>query len=731
MKQVFRRVIDGKGRVVVEEVPAPAFGPSEILVANRYSLISSGTELSTVRKTPMELGRQVLSDPWMRNAVKKAVFSGGLASTLNLVSQELTMLRALGYSSAGTVLARGDRIGDVEVGDRVACAGTNYANHADLIRVPQNLYVKVPETVDLRDAAFIRVAAIGLHGLRRARLELGEKVGIVGLGLLGQLTAQIALAAGMDVYGLDINPERLQLAGRAGVPHCVSPAGGRHVETILQLTGGRGLDAVVICASSGDRAVANDAMKMCRKQGRVVAVGIVKMDLERMPFFVNELDFRFSRGHGPGSRDESYEVKGIDYPYGYVRWTEKRNMEEVARLMALGKIRLDGLVGEVVPVDEAPQAYQKLSEGTLKGVAALIEFKAPAPGLVSQRVVLPAGKTAVSDPSRIGLGLIGCGNFMRSTLLPCIGRVPELRIVTIASATGVNARSVAGRYGVQSLVTDNQAVFDDPGVEAVVIATRHNQHAALAQQAARAGKHVFMEKPMALDLDQYRAVIQAARKGNVRLMVGYNRRYSPLAVRLKEMLPSSAPVMIQYLVNVGRIPAEHWTLDPVEGGGRLLGEADHFFDLFCYWTGALPKTVYARCITGPGQTLETQYDFCVHVQFDNGSIATLTYTGLGSAAYPKETAHVMGGGMVAVLSDYKTLEVVSARRKKFRGGGDKGHQNEMRHFARWLRSDAPWEAPQAPLCALAALESLRTGSPVALSLSPEALAGTTPLLTPL
>ncbi|MBN2301070.1 MAG: bi-domain-containing oxidoreductase [Lentisphaerae bacterium] len=709
MKQIFRRVIDGKGKVLVKDVPVPAFGSKEILVANKFSLISSGTESSTVRKTPSELVKQTLQDPWMRNAVKKMVLGGSFDSTVNIISQELTMLRVLGYSSAGVVVNKGSEVAGVEIGDHVACAGANYANHAEVIRVPQNLFVTVDKTVPLSEAAFIRVAAIGMHGLRRAKLEFGESVGIIGLGLLGQLTAQIALSAGMDVYGMDVVPSRLDLVSKAGVKHVVNVAEDNLVDRILMMTDGLGLDSVIICAASKDKSIANNAMKMCRKQGRVVAVGIVRMDLERMPFFVNELDFRFSRGHGPGARDDNYEIKGMDYPYGYVRWTEKRNMEEVARLMAEGRLSVTPLIGEVFSIDEAPVAYEKILSGQMQSVASLIEYKDTEIKAQQRSISLAPAVPKTSEEVR--LGLIGCGNFVRTVHLPNLAKIKAYRIQNAASATGITASSLATKYGIGSVSTDYREVLSDKNVDAVVVAMRHNQHAAIACEAAEAGKHVFMEKPMALTLHEYAAVAAAIEKNKVAFMVGYNRRYAPLVAKVKKQL-APGPVIVDYQVNVGRIPTNHWTLDPVEGGGRLLGESDHFFDLFCYLAAAKPVRVYGQCIMAEGETVKTQYNFTVVTTFDNSSICTLTYTGLGNTLAPKETVRIFSGGRIFTITDYKELVIVDKKQVRTKTRADKGHFDEWHEFLSLVRGEKQTELPLAPLCALYAVESLNSGKAV-------------------
>lgn len=715
MKQVFRRVVDRQGRVVVKEVPVPSVGEKEILVVTRYSLISSGTEMGTVRKTPLELSLQTLNDPWMRSAVKNTVLSGSVKSTLRTVGEEISKLRVLGYSSAGVVVAKGDYAKGVEINDRVACAGVGYANHAEVVRVPQNLFVKVPENVGLDEAAFARVGAIAMHGLRRANLQFGERVVVVGLGLVGHMAAQVANAVGMNVIGIDVDDMRLELAKKVGIEKLINSTSVDSVARVMELTDGIGADAVIICASSKDKTIANQALKMSRKQGRVIAVGIVPMELERMPFFRNELDFRFSRGHGPGSYDESYEVKGIDYPIGYVRWTENRNMGEFLRLLSEKRIDVKPLIGEVFPIEKASEAYQRIQSGTMKSIAALIRYE-------GSEAEAASGKTIEVSPRRskstgeVNVGIIGCGNFVRSTHLPNIRKMRDCHIRAIASATGVNAKSVAGKYGVDYLTTDYKEILSDPQIDMVLIATRHNLHSVIAVEAARAKKSIFMEKPVAMTYEDCEAVAKAVKENNVHFTVGYNRRFAPLVVSAKSML-GDGTVVINYTVNVGAIPEGHWTLDPEYGGGRIIGESDHFFDLFCYLTGSAPKDIFAQCILRENETIVTQYNFVVLVKFKNGSLATLTYTGKGSKSFPKEVMRIFTGDSVLTLTDFRNLEVVGKKKRHAKSRMNKGHFAEMEEFLEEIRGHnakavSLQEALTASACSFATFESLRKDAPI-------------------
>lgn len=706
MRQVFRRVLDGKGKIQVEEVPAPACGADQVLIATRYTVISAGTEGATLSKTFPELVKQTLQDPWMRNAVKNLLLGASPAAIKNIVWDEVTQLRAIGYSGAGIALQVGGNVAGIRPGDRVAFAAQG---HAEVVAASGNLAVAVPDGVQLQDAAFVTLGGIAMQGVRRAEIQLGEKVAVLGLGLVGQIVAQLVHAAGGHVIGIDVNQRRLNEL-QVVLPHAkvIDSAALDPVQAVLNLTGGFGADAVIICAASKDPAIANQAMKMSRKQGRVVFVGIVKMELERMPFFRNELDLRFSRAYGPGSYDRDYEAGRIDYPQHYVRWTEKRNLEEFLHLLAEGRVRVDTLVGGTFSLDEAQRAYDALFDGSLGKAAALLRYETAEE--VPVRTVT-RGTGQQRPAGKLGIGVIGCGNFTRSTHIPNLHHNPDVAIRAVASATGAAAASIVQRFNIPISTTDYRELLADPEIDAILIATRHHLHGPIACEALAAGKHVFVEKPAALSWEQHRQLKEALESTDRAYMVGYNRRHAPLAVKLRDLLDPNLPLIIQYQVCIPEVPPDHWTLNPTEGGGRLVGEAEHFFDFCNFLAGGTTPAVSAGCILLEGQTPASQYNFSVGLNYASRALATVTYTSYAAPGSPREKITVHQGQRTLVLEDFRKLTVLGRGGKVYRNQfGDMGHAEELRCFVRLIREEKPF-SPENLLSpsriSLAAMEQLQ------------------------
>ncbi|MFC1524203.1 bi-domain-containing oxidoreductase [Thermodesulfobacteriota bacterium] len=707
MQQVFRRVIDKKGKIQVTEVPAPNCGPDQVLVASRYTIISTGTEGATLSKTFPELVKQTLQDPWMRNAVKNLILGASPVTSKNIVMDELTQLRAIGYSGSGVALEVGTNIQGIKPGDRVAFAAQG---HAEIVAPSANLTIPIPDEVSFEDAAFVTLGGIAMQGVRRAEIQLGERVAVLGLGLVGQIAAQLVHAAGGHVIGVDINDQRLQDLKQI-IPHAdvINSRENDPVQGVISLTGGFGADAVIICAGSKEPIIANQAMKMSRKQGRVVFVGIVKMDLERMPFFRNELDLRFSRAYGPGSYDRDYDTGRIDYPQHYIRWTEERNLAEFLRLIREGRVNVQPLIGGTFPVEQAQEAFDKVTQGSLEtGIAALLEYPQTQEKAAEQTIYSP--KPIAPSTGKIRVGIIGCGNFTRSTHLPNLQGNSNFHISAIATATGVSAASLIEKYGAAYNTSDYRKIINDPEIDAVLIATRHNLHGPIACEALQAGKHVFVEKPAVLTREQFHDIDRAIRDSDRIYMVGYNRRYAPLAVELKSRLTPALPFIARYQVCVPEIPADHWTLNSVEGGGRLIGEAEHFFDFINFLADRAPDEVTARCILLESQDIATQYNFSVEVNYSNHALGDINYTSYGAPGTPRETVTVYQGGKTFILEDYKKLFSGAGKKTTARNQfGDMGHKAELAHFASLIQGKTPY-APQEALAAaeisLSALEWL-------------------------
>ena len=708
MRQVYRRVIDRGGRVRVEELPLPSPGPYDVIIDAHYSLISTGTESATLRKTPLALARQVWADPWLRANVKQLLTSGGLRATIDRVTDELYLPRPVGYSGAGVVLETGRFVEGISPGLRVAYAG---CSHADVVSASRNLVVPIPDDVDERCACFVTVGAICVQGVRRSGAELGDVIVVLGQGLIGQVTNQILLAAGADVIGVDISTTKLEAARAAGVQRVVNAAETDPVEAVRRLTGGFGADRVIICAQSDDSNLANQAMQMTRAQGRVTFVGLVKMDLERMPFFLGELDLGFSRAYGPGMYDPRYESGAVDYPRAYVRWTAQENMAEFLRLVAARKVRVDNFINGVYPVERAQDAYDRVLDPHDPTIALLLSYQ--------PSVLNPAARTIVRSQPHVAadvvrFGLIGVGNFTRAVHLPNLARHPRANVTCVATrSNGDGGLQAAVRFGIAKHVSDTAMLLADPDVDAVVIGTRHDAHAALTIAAARAGKAVLCEKPPACTREELAAVVEAVRSSGALYSVGYNRRYAPLARRLLGLI-NERPLILHYTVSIQALKADHWTLDPEEGGGRLIGESDHFFDLMNLIAGSAPVHVTARAIVGPHQTLSTTCNFVVHVAYANGSIGTLTYTDRATPRLPRERVQVFSGGQSLILDDFARLQVLGARSRVFRQPKGKGHAEELDAFVRACRGEdvpelADLNAALAAFgCCLAAMDSLCT-----------------------
>ena len=682
MRQVFRRVLDSKGTIQVEEVPAPACGADQVLIDTRYTVISAGTEGATLSKTFPELVKQTLQDPWMRNAVKNLLLGASPAAIKNIVWDEVTQLRAIGYSGAGIALQVGKNISGIKQGDRVAFAAQG---HAEVVAASGNLTVPVPEEVPLQDAAFVTLGGIAMQGVRRAEIQLGEKVAVLGLGLVGQIVAQLVHAAGGHVIGIDVNQRRLDELHEV-LPHArlINSSSLDPVQAVQSMTGGFGADAVIICAASKDPIIANQAMKMSRKQGRVVFVGIVKMELERMPFFRNELDLRFSRAYGPGSYDRDYESGRIDYPQHYVRWTEKRNLEEFIQLLAEGRVRVDTLVGGTYSLDEAQQGYDALFNGSLGKAAALLRYDAAGEAPPARTVTRTSRQKASSG--KLTMGIIGCGNFTRSTHIPNLHNNPNVAIKAIASATGTAAASIVQRFGIARSTTDYQELLADPEIDVVLIATRHHLHGPIACEALAAGKHVFVEKPAVLSWEQHHQLKESLSATDRAYMVGYNRRHAPLAMKLHALLDRSLPLIINYHVCIPEVPPDHWTLNKTEGGGRLVGEAEHFFDFCNFLAGGTAPAVSASCILLEGQSPESQYNFIVNLNYNSRALATVTYTSYAAPGSPREKITVFQGQRTLILEDFRKLTVLGKGGATYRNQfGDMGHAEELRHFIRLIR----------------------------------------------
>lgn len=708
MKQLLQNLKDG--RTYLAEVPAPTPTAGQVLVRVRASAVSAGTERALVdfAKSGL-LGKARRRPDLVRQVLRKARRDGVLA-TWKTAQGRLEEPMALGYSCAGVVEAIGEGVEDFAVGDRVACAGAGYANHAEFAAVPQNLCVRLPDNVAWDAAALTTLGAIALQGLRLSDAKLGETVAVIGLGLLGQLAARLAKAAGCRVFGVDLDEARLQAARAAGVATAIREGAER---AAAAFTDGRGFDAVLIAADGASNDPIELAAELARDRGVIVAVGNVTLGVPRNAFYHKELTLKVSRSYGPGRYDPAYEEGGLDYPYGYVRWTEQRNMAEFARLLGSGDLSLGPVITHRLPIAEGVEAYGLISDGNRGALGVVLEY--PDGAAASTRVDLrPAGAARPGD----GVGVLGAGAFATGVMLPAI-KASGAALRGIASPSGTSAKGAAERFKFAYAASKAEEVIEDPGTATVAILTRHDQHAAQVCAALAAGKNVFVEKPLCLSAEEL-AGIEAARRGDKGILaVGFNRRFAPLTKALKDAFADAAgPKAVQIRVNAGALPAGHWAADPAQGG-RLLGEGCHFIDWANGVIGALPVTADARSL---GRK-EGEQDWMLRLVYPDGSAADILYTSEGDAALGKERYEVHGGGVSAVLEDFRSLTVCKDGKERRTGGwsaADKGHAAQWNAFYEAVRTGgaAPvaWEEiAGATRAALAARESLRRGAPVAVA----------------
>ncbi len=746
MKQLLQNMRSGKTLVV--DVPVPTPQPGEALVRTAASLVSAGTERMVVEFAEKSLFGKARSRPDLVRQVLDKARREGLLTTLEAAFNRLGQPMPLGYSSAGTIQALGKGLESFRVGQRVACAGGGYAVHAEYAVVPRNLLTPLPDQVDFESAAFTTLGTVALHGFHLAQPQLGERVAVIGLGLVGLLAVGIARAAGCHVLGVDLDPRRVALAEGMGAAAALRS---QAEEAASSFSGGRGCDAILICADTPSADPVELAGAIARDRGRVVATGAVSERLPRKIYYEKELSFVNSRSYGPGRYDPAYEEGGQDYPIGYVRWTEGRNMEAFVDLLSQGQLDVRPLITHRFPIELAPQAYElitgKKSEPFL-GV--LITYPGRDDGklevangessnLVGRSHSAPSFATSQSQPAAVKLGVLGAGGFAATVMLPAISKIPGIQKVGIASAGGLSAQHAAARFGFGYAASDEARIINDPEINTVAILTRHHLHARQALAALSAGKNVFCEKPLAItpeELDDIEAAVREMEgdkgigdRGKVNeslspipyplLSVGFNRRFAPLAQRLRAFIEGrQEPLVAHYRVNAGIIPLTHWLHDPAQGGGRIIGEGCHFVDFLAFLVGASPVSVTAQALPDLGRY--RQDNAVLVFTFPDGSLGTVSYLANGDKAFPKERVEVFAGGRAAVLDDYRSLEIVqNGRRQAYRARlrQDKGHRLEWEKFVEAVLAGGPPPIPYDHLfgvarATFAAVEALRQGQEV-------------------
>ncbi|MDF2265169.1 bi-domain-containing oxidoreductase [Streptomyces coacervatus] len=722
MKQVVQNYKSGE--LAVLDVPVPGCKPGGVLVRSAFSLISTGTELMKVSEAGMSMLGKARSRPDQVAKVMQSVATNGLPATYRKVMGKLDSYTPLGYSLCGVVEQVGAGIDDVKVGDLVACAGNEHALHAELNWVPKNLYAPVPDGLAPRHAAFGTVGSIAMQGVRQGEPQLGEVALVIGLGLIGQLVVQLLVASGVRVVGADPDPVRCELAERLGAAACGDPASAAVEAAVAELTDGHGVDQVYLAAGGGSNQPVELAARLCRDRGRVVDIGKCRLDLPWNAYYEKELDVRFSRSYGPGRYDPEYELEGRDYPIGYVRWTERRNLACFLDLVARGGVDVEPLISHVADFDDAVETYQSLKDGDLKAVAVLFRYpehageaaEAAAPAVAVPTVnVKPSPARAAKTPVR--LAFVGAGNYATSMLLPHLAQREGVELSTVVTTTALSAANAQRKFGFAEATTDLDAVLGDKSIDAVFVVTRHSTHAELTRKALLAGKTVFVEKPLALTEEELAGVLAAVEEsGNDRLQVGFNRRFAPLLQEARKRFGArTGPASLRYLVNAGRLQHGSWYLQQGTEGSRFAGEGGHFIDTASWLLEADPVSVYAVAPSG-------NEDLQVVLRYEDGSTATISYVTTGAPGFPKETLDLVADGKVLRLDDFVRASVygrkkwVSSRLPKAR---DKGQNAELAAFIKAVRTGGPMPVPLESLVAttaatLAVQTGLAGGAPVTL-----------------
>ena len=715
MKQLIQSA--STGELALLEVPVPETPRGGILVRTQASLVSAGTERSMVTFGEKNLLQKARARPDLVQQTIEKARRDGILDTIDTVRNRLEQPSILGYSAAGIVIDAGADSG-FRTGDRVACAGAGIASHAQVLAVPRNLALRLPDEVSFEEGAFCTVGAIALHGIRLAAPQLGEVTVVIGLGLLGQLAVQMLRAAGCIVLGTDPQASRAELAMSLGA-HWAGTDTAELNARVAALSSGRGADAVFIAADTPSNQPIELAAEVARSRATVISIGTVGIDLPRKPYFEKELEFRVSRSYGPGRYDDDYERKGHDYPADYVRWTENRNMQAFAAMIAAGSVRLAPLITHRFDIEQGIAAYDVVLGRANEPFLGVMLHYGTEPDLSRRIRVAPVATANPEKASAVNIGVLGAGLFANGTLIPAMQKTEGVRLVAISSAGGVSARAAADRFGFAWCATSNEEVLGDDSINTVAIVTRPDLHARQVVAALRAGKHVFVEKPLCLTEEELTEIADAYGTASRMLMVGYNRRFAPFVVELRESLRDIAePLMLTCRVNAGFIPPQHWAHDPSQGGGRLRGEGCHFIDLLIHLAADRVKRV--RTVALPDSGRYRGDNFQVTLEFANGSVGVVTYIANGARSFGKESIEAFGGGLAARLDDYRSLHIQSASRSTRRTAHlrqDKGHRAEWQAIARHLTAGAPAPIPfdeilHSTRATLAAWESLNRGEAV-------------------
>jgi predicted dehydrogenase/threonine dehydrogenase-like Zn-dependent dehydrogenase len=708
MQQVLQNLNTGETRL--ELVPAPAFASGKVFIQTTRTLISAGTEKMLVEFGQAGLIGKARAQPEKVKQVLEKIRTDGLLPTLDAVFAKLGEPLPLGYCNAGVVVELGSGVTEFAVGDRVVSNGP----HAEFVSVPKLLCAKIPDNVSDEQASFTVLASIGLQGVRLVQPTLGESVVVYGLGLIGLVTVQLLRASGCRVIGVDINDSRLALAAEFGAEVINGKECTNIPAKIMALTDKRGADAVLITASAKTDSIISDSAKACRKRGRIVLVGVIGLQLNRADFYEKELTFQVSCSYGPGRYDSNYEQSGHDYPIGFVRWTEQRNFEAILAMLSSGQLDFSKLITHRFPLEQAPFAYETIQNDS-SSLGVVLEY--PSDADQSRTVALTNSKSVRRnskpiDQSSPVLAVVGAGNFTKATMMPVLTQLPA-RMKYIVGRSGTAAiQHTASKFGVENATTDLDMVLEDHEVNLLMVTTNHDSHANLVSRALNADKHVFVEKPLAINVPQLERVLNSVENAQGKqLLVGFNRRFSPHIQKCRELLRGRAnPIAINIVVNAGEIPADHWVHDPILGGGRIIGEACHFLDLAVYLSGSLIRSVAASRFGGNVSVRDDK--MTISLQLSDGSIASINYFANGSKSYPKER--------ISVFSDNRILEVDNFRLTKGYGvkgfsklktfRQEKGHRQQFSALIDRVTKGGDWLIPQEELTnvTLASIAAMRS-----------------------
>ncbi len=685
-----KQVIAVAGKVEVADVPRPVCEENGVLVRTDFSVISTGTEIWTIDSTePVSASDLVKDSSKLSKAVdlsRKIIREEGVSGFGDYLDYVRHPKFPVGYSSSGTITQVGRKVSDLSVGERVACAGEGKACHAEIVSVPRNLAARIPEGVSSRDAAFSTIGAIALHAFRQARLQVGEYAAVLGVGLVGNLVVQIAHSSGCLVAALDLKESRLSLAKSLGADISLHSDDPSLLQHVMHFTNGRLFDVVIVCAATTSSEPINMAARLLRSRGRLVILGRVGMDIDRKDFYQKELELVMSRSLGPGRYDIVYEEKGIDYPLDYVRWTLNRNMEAFMGLIEKKRVSVSSLVGGEYPLERATEAYSSLA-GQEK-VAVVLSYPHSQTETVQEFAIVTKPLPAVTG--RINLALVGPGSFAKDVLVPLLRRNPDYRMRWVVSSNSVNAGKVAERYNFEKYTCDYSDVLKDAETRLVLITAPNNLHYPMAIEALKAGKPAFIEKPLCLTREELSEIQRVQKESGVPLFVGFNRRYAPQVLKIKELMKKlDGPFMISFRANVGFTPASRWVQDPEVGGGRIIAECCHFFDLFNFLLDeSFPEEILASSAAVNGSTSVAKDNLATTLKYKSGSVANLVYVSLGNKAMERERLEVFGQGASIVLEDFKKLSVFGEKPLVMTlRAQDKGWKNELSELAKFVRGE--------------------------------------------